>query len=122
MKSALEIGTALVGFCREGKNLQAIETLYSKDVKSIEAAAMGGSPRECEGMESVMGKTKWWGENHTVHSATAEGPFPFDDKFAVYFKYDVTPKATGKRMTMDEIAIYHVQSGKIVREEFFSKT
>ena len=118
--NTLEVGTKLVQFCKEGKNMMAIETLYSKDVKSIEAAMMtpDGS-RETQGIEAVAGKTKWWSENHTVHSATIEGPFPFDDKFAVYFKYEVTPKVTGKKMTMNEVGLYYVQNGKVVREEFY---
>jgi ketosteroid isomerase-like protein len=31
----------------------------------------------------------------------------------------VTPKATGKRMQMDEVAVYTVRDGKIVEERFF---
>ncbi len=120
MKTALEIGTALVKLCREGKNAQAIETLYSKDIKCIEAVAMGGS-REAEGMDAILGKTKWWGENHTVHSAKIEGPFPFDDRFAVYFNYDVTQKQSDKRIVLEEVGVYYVQNGKIVREEFMFK-
>ncbi len=122
MKTALEIGTALVNFCREGKNGQAIETLYSVDIKSIEAGSMGGRPRETEGREGVLAKSKWWSENHTIHSATIDGPFPFDDKFAAVFKYDVTQKASAKRFNMEEVAFFYVQNGKIVREEFFYRT
>jgi len=38
------------------------------------------------------------------------------------FKYDITPKdgpMKGKRMQMDEAALYTVANGKIVQEEFF---
>ena len=37
----------------------------------------------------------------------------------VRFKYDVTNKPSGRRMIMDELALYQVKDGKIVREEFF---
>jgi ketosteroid isomerase-like protein len=37
----------------------------------------------------------------------------------VGFRYDVTNKPSGRRMTMDEVGLYTVQGGKIVREEFF---
>jgi len=114
-----DIGTKLVQLCKEGKNLQAIEALYSRDIKSVEAMSMG-TGREAEGMEAILGKTKWWFDNNTVHSATIEGPFPFDDKFAVYFNYDLTPKG-GPRTTMKEMGLYWVQNGKIVREEFWYK-
>ena len=35
--SAKQIGQKLVDYCKKGKNLEAIEKLYSKDVVSIEA-------------------------------------------------------------------------------------
>ena len=68
----------------------------------------------------MIGKNKWWYDNHIVHSATVEGPFPMDDKFAVFFKYDITQKASGKRFEMNEVGTYRVQNGKVVREEFVS--
>lgn len=37
----------------------------------------------------------------------------------VRFTFDVTIKANGHRMTMDEMGLYTVADGKIVREEFF---
>jgi hypothetical protein len=120
--TATEIGTELVKLCREGKNAQAIETYYSKDIKSVEAWAPAGKTRDSQGIEAILGKSKWWNDNHTVHSATVDGPFPFDDRFTVYFKYEMTPKMTGKKTTMEEVALYHVQNGKIIHEEFFYKT
>jgi len=41
------------------------------------------------------------------------------EKFAVVFDFDVTPKETGKREALREIAVYTVAGEKIVREEFF---
>ena len=38
------------------------------------------------------------------------------------FKMEVTPKQTGKRMTVEEVGLYSVENGKIVKEEFFYKT
>ena len=40
----------------------------------------------------------------------------------VRFTFEVTPKTgpmAGKRMTMDESALYTVKDGKVVQEEFF---
>ena len=50
---------------------------------------------------------------------TVEGPYPNGDRFILHFKYEVTPKQTGKRITLDETGLYTVQDGKIVKEEFF---
>jgi hypothetical protein len=119
-KTALEIGKQLVGFCQAGKNLDSINTLYSDDIVSVEAFAPPGGDRTVKGIEGVRGKHDWWEKNHVVHSAETYGPYPHgDDKFAVRFVYDITQKATDRRVTMDEVAVFTVSNGKIVREEFF---
>ncbi len=79
-------------------------------------------PAEMRGIDKIRGKNQWWFDNNEVHSAKVEGPFPHNDRFAVKFHYDVTPKdgpMKGKRMQMDEVGVYTVKNGKIVREEFF---
>jgi ketosteroid isomerase-like protein len=120
MTTAKEIGVKLVGFCKEGKNEAAIRELYADDVVSVEAGAPPQGEREMRGKEAVLGKTQWWTDNHEVHGGTVEGPFPHgDDRFAVRFQYDVTFKPASRRMTMDEVAVYTVEDGKITREEFF---
>ena len=119
--TAHEVGKKLVSFCQQNKNLESINTLYAQDVESIEASAPpGGGNRAVKGIEAVRGKHDWWTANHEVHSAETYGPYPHgDDRFAVRFVYDITNKPSGRRMTMDEVAVFTVANGKIVREEFF---
>ena len=117
--NTLEVGKKLVEMCSKGQNDQAIEQLYSKDVVSVEAQAMPNMPAEMRGMQAVLGKGKWWNENHTIHSASCQGPFPNGDRFACVFKFDVTNKPSNQRFQMEEVALYTVKDGKIVREEFF---
>ncbi len=52
-----------------------------------------------------------------AHSVT--GPWPHGDRFVVGFQYDVTNRPSGKRMKMNEVGLYTIRGGKIVREEFF---
>ena len=40
-------------------------------------------------------------------------------QFAVHFTFEVTPKATGKRTTLEEVGVYTVKDDKITREQFF---
>ena len=120
--TALEVGKKLVELCQKGQNLIAIETLYSPNIVSVEAMDMPGMPAEMRGMEAIVGKNKWWMDNHEIHSASCEGPFPHGNRFAVRFNYDVTNKPAQKRMKMDEVALYTVENDKIVREEFFYVT
>jgi ketosteroid isomerase-like protein len=118
--NAQELGKKLVQLCKEGKNLEALNTLYSPDIISVEAFAPPGSERTTKGLDAVRGKHDWWTANHEVHKAEAFGPYPHgDDKFAVRFVYELTFKPTGKRMNMDEVAVFTLADGKVVREEFF---
>lgn len=117
--TSMEIGKKLVALCNQGNNQEAIDRLYASNIESVEPMAMPGFGQTQKGIEAIKGKNQWWTDNHEVHSGTAEGPYPHGDRFIVRFKYDVTPKHTGKRMTMDETGLYTVRDGKIVKEEFF---
>jgi hypothetical protein len=122
MSSTLEVGKKLVDLCRQGKNMDALNTLYSPNIVSIEAFSSGAMPARMEGIASIKGKSEWWMNNHEVHSAEVTGPWPHGDRFIVRFTYEITPKVgpmAGKRITMDESALYTVKDGKVVQEEFF---
>jgi ketosteroid isomerase-like protein len=114
-----EIGTKLVELCQAGKNLEAIDALYSDDIVSVEAQATETMPAAMRGIEAIRGKNQWWLENHEIHSASAEGPMVNGDRFTVIYDFDITQKQTGERMKMKEVALYSVDGGKIVREEFY---
>ncbi|MGB5809399.1 MAG: nuclear transport factor 2 family protein [Polyangiales bacterium] len=117
--SATEIGNKLVAFCRNGKFLDSIDALYSDDIVSVEAMAPPGGEQTMTGKEAVRGKNTWWIENHEIHSMEVEGPYPHGDRFAVRFKFDVTDKPSGQRQVLDEVGLFTVAGGEVVREEFF---
>lgn len=117
--SGLEIGKKYVALVKEGKGEECLNTLFAKDAVSVEAGGPPGMDRTAKGLDAIHGKSKWWRENHTVHSSEVSGPYPHDDRFAVRFLYDVTNKPSGQRIKMDEVGLFTVQDGKIVKEEFF---
>jgi ketosteroid isomerase-like protein len=119
MTTTNDIGKKYVALCKEGKHDEILNTLFSKDIVSVEAGAPPGQERTAKGLDAIRAKGKWWADNHTVHKAEHSGPYPHDDRFAVRFTYDVTNKGNGQRFTMDEIGLFTVKEGKIVREEFF---
>jgi hypothetical protein len=117
-----EVADQLVALCRAGKNVEAVNTLLSADVVSVEARGDEAMPATMSGRDVIRGKNEWWINNHKIHSALIKGPFPNGDRFTVIFNFDVTPVAgpmMGKRMKMEEVALYTVTDGKISREEFF---
>ena len=53
-----------------------------------------------------------------VHGGYSNKPQVAGTHFSVVMGMDVTMKGQG-RMKMDEIAVYEVKNGKIVKEQFF---
>jgi len=115
-----EVADEVVELCRQGKNLDAIDRFYAPNVISTEAEEMGGMPREVRGQAAVRAKNEAWVNGTQIHSSEIRGPFPHgEDQFAVFSRYEVTPKKTGKRTKMEEVGVYTVRNGKIVDEKFF---
>ena len=93
--------------------------LFAGDIVSIESMGDEEMPKEMKGIDAVRQKNQWWSENNQVHSASVDGPYLADGKFAVYYNFDVTFTPTGQRNKMEEVALYSVSNGKVVREQFF---
>lgn len=115
----MEIGSALVKLCNEGRGEEAVREFYSPNIVSIEGQGSDEVPARIEGLDGVMKKGEWWEANNEVHAMTARGPFigHRDDQFAVFFELDLTPKG-GERGQMTEVGLYTVADGKIAQEEF----
>ncbi len=117
--SAMEIGEKLVALCQQGKNQEAIDALYSPNIVSVEAMAMPNMSQTQTGIDAIKAKNAWWADNHEIHGGEVKGPYPNGNQFIVHFTFDVTPKHTGKRMTMEEMGLFTIENGKISKEEFF---
>ena len=115
--SVQTVGKKFVELCRAGKNFDVMRTMYSPTIVSVE-----GDGKETAGQGPVIKKSEDWVADKTFHGETVAGPFfngATPDQFAVYFTLDVTPKATGKRITLEEVAVYTVKNDQITREQFF---
>ncbi len=113
-----EVANKVVELTRKQAWKEALDTLYSKDIVSVEARAMESGSPESRGIDAVRAKTDWWVNNMQVHSAKVSGPFVAHDRFVVQYDMDVTDKNSKKRMQLSEIGVYTVKDEKIVREEF----
>ena len=117
-----KVAKKLVELCRKGEWMQAIDSLYGKDIVSVEAQGMGEESPEKRGIDQVRGKTEWWLQNMEMHSVKVSGPFVAHDRFVVQYDIDVTDKNSKKRLQMSEVGVYTVKDGRIAREEFLPLT
>jgi hypothetical protein len=115
--TTLELARAFTELLKQDRHHEAAEKFNAPEIVSIEA--MDGPMREVRGTAAVKAKSEWWFANHDVHGGTVDGPFPNGEQFIVRFTIDVTPKATGQRMQMEEYGLYTVRDGRIVEERFF---
>lgn len=115
------IANELVAGCREGRTRENLDKLYAEDAVSVEAMPMPGTDsRETRGLDGIRGKHDWWDSNNEMLDGKISGPFPHgDDRFAVHFTMKGRDKNSGQEFDMEEVGVYHVANGKIVREEFF---
>jgi hypothetical protein len=120
--STQEVAEKVVELVRQQAWYKALDTLYDKDIVSVEASASEGESAEKRGIDQVRGKIDWWLNAMEVHSFTAKGPFVAHDRFVVQYDADVTEKNAKKRFQLSEIGVYTVKNGKIVREEFLPFT
>src|SRR5215217_7646647 len=116
--SVQTVAKQFVELCRAGKNFDVMRTMYAPNIVSVE-----GDGKETAGQAPVIKKSEDWVSDKTFNGETVAGPFfngANPDQFTVYFTLDITPNATRKRMTLEEVAIYTVdKNDKITREQFF---
>ena len=112
------IAGKFVELCRQGKNFDVMRTMYAPDIVSVE-----GDGKQTAGQGPVIKKSENWVADKAFNGETVAGPFfngANPDQFVVYFTFDVTPKSTGKRITLEEVGVYTVnKDDKITREQFF---
>ena len=116
MTTTEDVARGFTALCKEGKFDEAGEKYWADDVVSIEP--MTGEMALLQGTAAVKAKGEWWAANHEIHSTTTNGPYVNGEQFIVHFAMDVTPKAGGGRMSLDEVGLYTVQNGLIVEERF----
>ena len=113
-----EVADRLSQLFKEYKWEQAQDELFSKDAESIE-------PAHSPGLQTVKGidaiKKKGEDFNNMVeemHGGWVGEPIVGGNYISVAMGMDVTMKGAG-RMQMEEICVYEVKEGKIVKEQFF---
>ncbi|MBL0356742.1 MAG: nuclear transport factor 2 family protein [Chitinophagaceae bacterium] len=116
-----EVANRYMELEKQGNWMAIQDELYSADAVSIEpehAAAMGMQTLT-NGIDSIKAKAKAWNEGiEEMHGGYCSDPVVGGNYFSVAMGMDCTMKGVG-RMKMDEIAVFEVKGGKIVKEQFF---
>ena len=116
-----EVATRYRELMSERKFIEVQDMLYHEDVvcQEPEKAASMGMPVFTNGREAVKAKgVARRATIETVHSYTCSEPIVAGEFFSAVLKQDVTFK--GKpRLTLEEIGVFHVREGKVVKEQFF---
>jgi len=108
-----QIGRSLVELFNAGKFGEVEAKWWSPRIESIEGFGMAWA-----GRAAVEAKNAGWIEENEIVGAAAEGPYVGATGFSVKFRMEVRERATGKQVRMEEVGVYTVEGGKIVREEF----
>ena len=94
------------------------DELFAENAVSIEPPQAQGM-QSVEGLAAIKEKGKQFGEMvEEMHGGYASAPLVGGKFFSVSMGMDCTMKGMG-RQKMDEIAVYEVKNGKIVKEQFF---
>lgn len=110
-----EIANRLVELCNANDYKTCYEELYSPEVQSIEA---DGSM--VQGFEAMAEKGKKWNEGIEQFNGGGAGtPVVSGNHFSVPMWMDVKFKGAPAAMKFEEMCVYQVKDGKIVKEQFF---
>ncbi|MES0863418.1 nuclear transport factor 2 family protein [Ruegeria sp. SCPT10] len=121
MEALVKIGRAFVQAMRDRKGLISVDAMYAENAQSVEAVVPPVRQfRIAKGRDAIKAKREDWLKTHEILELHADGPYVHPpNRFGVRFNAEVVQKDTGQSMTLSEIAIYSVEEGKIVLEEFF---
>ena len=113
-----QIANRFYELAQQGNWHQIQDELFSPEAKSIEPAGTPGLPT-VQGLDKIKRKANDWDSMvEATHGGYCNQPQVAGKFFTCTMGADVTIKGQGRTM-MDEVAIYEVQDGKIVTEQFF---
>ncbi len=112
------VADRMILLMREGKYEEAQKEFYAEDIVSMEPE---GTPKgTVHGLDAILERGKQWDEMvEKVHSNEVSDPIVADNFFSCSLKSRITFKGNPEPVDMEEICVYEVSNGKIVKEQFF---
>jgi ketosteroid isomerase-like protein len=113
-----EIAGRLVELCSTNQNRKAYEELFAQDAVAVDSLAHTQG-RTTEGLTNLLANHDQFESGiEAVHGGHVSQPLVAGNFFTVEMSLDATMK-DGNRMHMEEVVVYEVKDGKIVKEQFF---
>jgi ketosteroid isomerase-like protein len=113
-----QVADRFYALSQEGKWDLILDELYSQEAVSVEPEHAHGL-KSVNGLNQIKDKAKQWNAMiQEMHGGYSGQPQVAGNFFSVAMGMDVTMKGQ-PRSAMDEIALYEVKDGKIVKEQFF---
>ncbi len=113
-----QVADRFMEFASKNQWTEAQNELFSDDAESVEPPHAQGL-QTVKGIDAIRKKGEQFGQMvEEMHSGYTGDPIVAGNHFSVAMGMDVTMKGAG-RMKMDEIAVYQVRDGQIVKEQFF---
>jgi hypothetical protein len=113
-----EVANRFYELAQQGNWDKIQEELFSKEAASIEPAHTQGL-QSVTGIDNIKQKgVEWNAMIDEMHGGYCNAPQVAGNYFTCTMGADVTMKGQG-RINMEEVALYEVQNGKIVKEQFF---
>jgi hypothetical protein len=118
LMSTQQIANRLSALFKENKWEEAQEELFDSDAMSIEPYNHAGL-KTVKGIQAIKQKTKDFNQQFDeVHSGYVTDPIVAGKYISFGMGMDAINK-NGIRIKLDEIAVYEVREGKIIKEQFF---
>ena len=116
--STQEVANKLVRLCREGQWEQAVMELYSPNIISEEPE--GVPNRIVSGFKALAEKGKaFQSKIEKINSSFISDPIVAENFFSITMKMNVNMHGVPTPIDMDEVCVYTVNNGKVVKEQFF---
>lgn len=94
------------------------QQIWDKWWNNEQIASIEGDGSTWTGRSALDAKMQAWEAENDVQGFEVKGPFVGATGFAMHYEVKIKNKNSGEIMEMTEVAVYTVENGKVIREEF----